>query len=92
MKREPRKRQSVGSSKATANHKIKSKASVRTVIIEIRIAETATTEIGAIVQMTVAIIVVKMAAAMVRIIMDLTVKTANSLKDQRLTLRPEQQL
>ena len=65
---------------------------MRTVIIEIRIAETATTEIGAIVQMTVAIIVVKMAAAMVRIIKDLTVKTANSLKDQRLTLRPEQQL
>ena len=92
MKREPRKRQSVVSSKATANHKTKSKASVRTEIIEIRIAETATTEIGAIVQMTVAIIVVKMAAAMVRIIKDLTVKTANSLKDQRLTLRPEQQL
>ena len=65
---------------------------MRTVIVEIRIAETATTEIGAIVQMTVVIIVVKMAAAMVRIIKDLTVKTANSLKDRRLTLRPGQQL
>lgn len=92
MKREPRKRQSVVSSKATANRKTKSKASATIAIIEIRIAETAMTEIGAIVQMTVAIIVVKMAAAMVRIIKDLTVKTANSLKDRRLTLRLGQQL
>ena len=50
MKREPRKRQSVGSSKATANHKTKSKTSVRTAIIEIRIVGTAMTEIGAIIQ------------------------------------------
>ena len=92
MKREPKKRQNVVSSKATANHKTKSKASARTAIVEIRIAETATTEIGAIVQMTVVIIVVKMAAAMVRIIKDLTVKTANSHKDRRLTLRLGQQL
>jgi len=42
--------------------------------------------------MTVAIIVVKTAAEMVRIIKDLMVKTANSLKDPRLTLRPGQQL
>ena len=44
------------------------------------------------VAMTVVIIVVKMVVGMVRIIKDLTVKTANSLKVRKLTLRLGQQL
>ena len=42
--------------------------------------------------MTVVIIVVKMAVGMVRIIKDLTVRTVNSLKGRKLTLRLGQQL
>ena len=88
MKHVPRNKQSVVSSNKIGNHKILTRRKAMSVIV----MTARPTTIAKSAVMTVVIIVVKMAVGMVRIIKDLTVKTANNLKVRKLTLRLGQQL
>lgn len=76
------------SSNKIGNHKILTRRKVMSVIV----MTARPTTIAKSAAMTVVIIVVKIAVGMVRIIKDSTVKTANSLRVRKLTLRLGQQL